>query len=140
MFIFEECHTTNVNVPNLIKLYLRIKGFNINLAFQVYLDLCLFRGWKHVRIVYNRLTRLYLILAFNPKKKKKKNSNFYLILFIGMDARLIPEISKKITLIVSIYNLENISKTVNLAFVDQDSTIAYYSLISNFHKTAGPFV
>ena len=136
MFISEAC-IGRINISKSIFFFFQLKCLNINAAFQVFLDLCLFRGWKCIRIIYDKFLQLYIITGYNPKKERKKIQIFFPIYF---NIKLIPDISEKILKFLLANSLFHFSKKINLAVVDQDSTIVYYSLVFNIHKTIGPFV
>jgi hypothetical protein len=80
---------------------------------------------------------MYIIVAINPKKKKKKLEVFFPIF---SEFKLIPEIFVKILKFLYGNSLVDFSEKFNLAFVDQDSTVVYYCLVFNIHSLFGPSI
>ncbi|ABW98063.1 hypothetical protein HAN_2g237 (nucleomorph) [Hemiselmis andersenii] len=109
------------------------KFSNLSFTLQVYFDLCYFRGWKGVRIFYSRKKQNFFVLAINPKKNQQLEiffpykSNFK-INFLNLFDLFQFFISKK-----KLY-----LRFFNIALVEQDSTITYYRVVSNFSKASGP--
>nr|UXY87620.1 tRNA-splicing endonuclease subunit Sen15-like [Cryptomonas curvata] len=137
MFLSEISSNYYLNISEISKIFFKLKYINANATFQVYIDLCLFRRWKNVRILYQSFLKQYIIIAENPKKKKKNIEFFFPTYF---DVKIIPEISQKFLKLLSTPSLVKFSKKLNLAFVDQDSTVVYYCIVFNIHKIFGPFL
>nr|UXY86712.1 tRNA-splicing endonuclease subunit Sen15-like [Cryptomonas paramecium] len=121
---FEYKKKKNISQLNLL---------NINLVFHVFLDLCLFRRWINIRLLYNTSLNFYTIFGFNPKKKKKTLEFFFPIY---CDKK----IAYNLFDFLITQTLDVVSEKVNIAYIDQNNTIIYYYLVFNFHKISGPFV
>jgi hypothetical protein len=137
MFLSEILHSYYLNASEIRKLFFRLKYLNSSVTFQVYIDLCLFRKWKHVRILNHNFLKQYVIIAENPKKKKK---NLELFLPINFDVKIMIEHFHAFRKRLYIPFFVNFNKKINLAFIDQDSTVVYYCLVFNIHKTSGPLI
>nr|UXY88119.1 tRNA-splicing endonuclease subunit Sen15-like [Cryptomonas curvata] len=137
MFLSEELFSYYIDIAKVIKLFSILRSLNAMAAFQVYIDLCLFRGWKKIRLFYDLSLNFYIVIAINPNRKKKTLEFFFPIF---SDVKIVPDVYDKVSKFLHTNALVNFSKKINLAFVDQDSTIAYYCLVFNVHKTIGPFV
>ena len=81
MFVHEMSSDYYINTSNIIKLVFGLKSSNINPVFQVFIDLCLFRRWKNIRISYQASLKQYFLIAKNTKKKKKKRRVFFTYVF-----------------------------------------------------------
>ena len=116
---------------------LDIKNF---LALQIFNDLCIVRNWTRLKIIKVNEKNEHLIIgiAYNHKNSKRFIEIFLPIYFSS-----------------SILNLKNLIDfpflkkfkkftheifTVNLAFIDRDSSLSYYRISNCFKKTTGPFV
>jgi len=113
-------------------IYKREKNRFLSYALTVYLDLCYFRGWKGMRLIILGKSKFFYILALNPKKKKQVE----IFMPIPSNSRIkIPGIIK---LFVYLKKKKNFMKWLNLAFIEDDGTVTYYRLVSDFTKTYGP--
>jgi hypothetical protein len=137
MFLSEELVSYYIDIAKIIKLFSILRSLNAIATFQVYIDLCLFRGWKKIRVFYDIALNFYIIIAINPNRKKKSLEFFFPIF---SSVKIIPDIYDKVLKFLNTNVLLDFSKKINLAFIDQDSTIAYYSMVFNVHKTLGPFI
>ena len=120
MFVHEMSSDYYINTSNIIKLVFGLKSSNINPVFQVFIDLCLFRRWKNIRISYQASLKQYIVIAQNPKKKKK-NVEFFLPMYF--DVKIMPETINEFLKFIYITPLINLSKKINshLAFYQKNS-------------------
>lgn len=112
-----------------------IQNLQILLAFQLYVDLCLLRGWKGIRIITDFKKINYYVIGINPNKKKNNLEIFYPIQ--GKVNLSLNEIIKFFKFSNKI-NDKKYLKSVNMAFIEQNGTIAYYRLGFDINKTSGP--
>ncbi|AFP65479.1 hypothetical protein CMESO_311 (nucleomorph) [Chroomonas mesostigmatica CCMP1168] len=112
-----------------------LNNFQISLAFITYLDLCLLRGWKGVKIIADKQTCTYYVIGLNPKKKK---TNFEIFFPAKGKHKMNMNKISKILNFLNGNNFKKYLKTINIAFVEQNSTIAYYRFTMNLNKITGP--
>mmetsp|Transcript_22210 Transcript_22210/g.52579 ORF Transcript_22210/g.52579 Transcript_22210/m.52579 type:complete len:134 (-) Transcript_22210:956-1357(-) len=109
--------------------------FEKKIAFQVFLDLCLSRKWNSVKIFAPKFQSEYRILAQNPQNREVE---IFFPIFLETGIKL----NKPKAFLELCCQLSNkkIFNVVNIAFVDPDSTIAYYRVNFVLHRASGPFL
>jgi hypothetical protein len=112
----------------------REKNKILSCVLTVYLDLCYFRGWKGLRLIIVGKSEFFYILALNPKKKKQ------IEVFMPIPSNSRIKVPGILRLFVYLKKKKNFMKWLNLAFIEDDGTVTYYRLVSDFNKTYGPMI
>jgi hypothetical protein len=125
----------NNHLNNFIKYKNNSYNFPIIIIFQLFLDLCLFRGWKNIRIFIDNQKKSFLLISINPKKKKNK---FEIFLPFKKDSKF--DFNNIFQMFEFVNKKNNILylKKINLAFLDQENTFTFYRITSMLNKSIGP--
>lgn len=137
MKIYEKVFNKRIIMARIIKFFSSNNRSNIDATFQVYLDLSLFRGWDNVKITFNESIQLYTIQGSNPRKQINV---IELFIPLNPDIKIDIIFFKRLLLHLVCGNVGKKLPLMNIAFVDQDSTVSYYYLTVDIHKTIGPCV
>ena len=103
------------------------------LALYVYIDLCYFRGWQGVRLISSRNNNFLFIFAINPKK----NGHLEVFFPIRSTVKLKFETLFKLFTCLRLPKEKSL-RFINIAFIEQDTTVTYYRIVKNFNKICGP--
>ena len=110
------------------------------LIFQIFNELCILRRWKRLKIVRIISSSDFIIMGVAPKHKRLQN-NVEIFLPVAFSTSVI---CLKYLFNFTFLKIEKIfpekNFMLNLAFLDRDSTVAYYKVFHGVKKITGPFI
>ena len=108
--------------------------------FQIFNELCILRRWKRLKLVRIISSSDFILIGVLPNHKGLQN-NVEIFLPIPFSTSVI---CLKYLFDFTFLNIEKIfpkkNFVLNLAFLDRDSTVAYYKVFHGVKKITGPFI